>query len=85
MDALSDEELQELDRLIQDTYKGVEGLKRQRVDWLMKQYFTVGRKLTPIAAVWLKDAEETVSDSRPSIIAIIENERRSIEIDAQTT
>ncbi len=85
MDALSDEELEDLDHSIQDTYRGIDGIKRQRADFLMKQYFAPGRKLPPMAAAWLKDTEESVIGPGLSIINIIENEQRTIEVETGTT
>lgn len=84
MDALSDEELEELDRSIQDTYKGIDGIKKQRAAWLMDKYFEVGRKLTPAATIWLEDTEDITSSPRPNIVTIIDSERQSLATVAKT-
>lgn len=84
MDALSDEELEKLDRLIQDTHKESRAIKKQRSDWLMEQYFTVGRKLTTMAVDWLEDAPIELG-SRQNIRIFIEEERQAIEVGTKAT
>lgn len=85
MDALSDEELKELDRSIQDTYKGIGGAKKQRATWIMDTYFEVGRKLTPTVSIWLENTEDITPGLSPNIVTIIDSERQALEFVAKTT